>query len=93
MVVHANSTDARAGQPPRVGFVVSKAVGNAVVRNRAKRVLRALMSARLDQLPDGVDVVIRANAELPGSPRTVLVRDLDRLLATVLRRVSPQEGH
>ena len=92
MVVHANSTDARAGQPPRVGFVVSKAVGNAVVRNRTKRVLRALMSARLDQLPDGVDVVIRANAELPGSPRTVLIRDLDRLLATVLRRVSPQEG-
>jgi len=92
MVVHANSTDARAGQPPRVGFVVSKAVGNAVVRNRTKRVLRALMSARLDQLPDGVDVVIRANAELPGSPRTVLIRDLDRLLATVLRRVAPQEG-
>lgn len=93
MVVHANSTDARAGQPPRVGFVVSKAVGNAVVRNRTKRVLRALMSARLDQLPDGVDVVIRANAELPGSPRTDLIRDLDRLLATALRRALPQEGH
>ena len=37
LVVHANSTDARAGQPPRVGFVVSKAVGSAVVRNRTKR--------------------------------------------------------
>lgn len=93
MVVHANSTDARAGQPPRVGFVVSKAVGNAVVRNRTKRVLRALMSDRIDRLPDGVDVVVRASAELPGSPRTVLVQDLDRLLATVLRRVAPQEGH
>ena len=53
MVVHANSTDARAGQPPRVGFVVSKAVGNAVVRNRTKRVLRALMRARIAQVPDG----------------------------------------
>ena len=93
MVVHANSTDTRAGQPPRVGFVVSKAVGNAVVRNRTKRVLRALMSARIGQLPDGVDVVVRANADLPGSPNPVLAQDLDRLLATVLRGVTPQKGH
>jgi ribonuclease P protein component len=92
IVVHANSTDARAGQPPRVGFVVSKAVGNAVVRNRTKRVLRALMRARIDQLPEGVDVLVRANADLPGSPRAVLVQDLDRLLATVLRRIAPREG-
>ena len=93
MVVHANSTDARAGQPPRVGLVVSKAVGNAVVRNRTKRVLRALMSARVAQLPDGVDVVIRASMETPGAPVVVLSSDLDRLLATVMRRVAPQRGH
>jgi ribonuclease P protein component len=92
-VVHANSTDARAGQPPRVGFVVSKAVGNAVVRNRTKRVLRALMSARIGQLPDGVDVVVRANADLPGTPTAAVAQDLDRLLATVVRRVEAQEGH
>jgi ribonuclease P protein component len=93
MVVQANSTDARAGQPPRVGFVVSKAVGNAVVRNRTKRVLRSLMTARVAQLPEGVDVVVRANADLPGSPTTVLAQDLDRLLATVLCRVTPPKGH
>jgi len=92
-VVHANSTDARAGQPPRVGFVVSKAVGNAVVRNRTKRVLRALMSTRIGALPEGVDVVVRANVDLPGTSRTILVGDLDRLLAKALRRVAPQEGH
>ncbi len=92
MMVYANSTDARAGQPPRVGFVVSKAVGNAVVRNRTKRVLRALMSGRIDQVPDGVDVVVKANPELPAAPRTLLVQDVDRLLRTVLRQVSPQEG-
>ena len=93
IVVHANSTDARAGQPPRVGLVVSKAVGNAVVRNRAKRVLRALMSTRIGQLPDGVDVVIRVKPDLPGTPSALLAQDLDRLLATVLRRVVSQEGH
>jgi len=93
MVVHANSTEARAGQPPRVGFVVSKAVGNAVVRNRTKRVLRALVGARIGQLPDGVDVVVRANPELPGTPTVTLAQDLDRLLAVVLRRVAAREGH
>jgi len=93
IVVHANSTDARAGQPPRVGLVVSKAVGNAVVRNRTKRILRALMSSRIDRLPEGVDVVIRAKTDLPGTPTATLARDLDTLLATVLRRVTSQEGH
>ena len=61
IVVHANQTDARAGLPPRVGFVVSKAVGSAVVRNRTKRRLRALMHQRLLLLPLGTDVVVRAN--------------------------------
>jgi ribonuclease P protein component len=92
VVVHVNSTDARAGQPPRVGLVVSKAVGNAVVRNRTKRVLRALMSSRIGQLPDGVDVVIRAKTDLPGTRTTILAQDLDKLLATVLRRAGSQEG-
>jgi ribonuclease P protein component len=92
MVMYANSTDARVGQPPRVGFVVSKAVGNAVVRNRTKRVLRALMSGRIAQVPASVDVVVKASPELPTAPRTVLVQDLDRLLATVLRQVPPREG-
>jgi ribonuclease P protein component len=93
MVVHANSTGTRAGQPPRVGFVVSKAVGNAVVRNRTKRVLRPLMSARIGQLPDGLDVVIRANPDLAGTPTAAVAQDLDRLIAIVLRRVASKEGH
>ena len=91
-MVHANSTDARAGQPPRVGLVVSKTVGNAVVRNRAKRVLRALMSSRIDLLPEGVDLVIRAKTDLPGAPTAALGRDLDKVLDTVLSRVTSRKG-
>jgi len=59
--VHANRTDARAELPPRVGFVVSKAVGNAVVRNRTKRRLRASVATRLTGIPTGPDLVVRAN--------------------------------
>jgi len=92
IAVHANSTDARAGEPPRVGLVVSKAVGNAVVRNRTKRVLRALMSARIGQVPEGVDVVIRANTDVPTAPASILAQDLDRLLDIVLRRLTPRNG-
>jgi ribonuclease P protein component len=91
IVVHINKTDVRAGLPPRVGLVVSKAVGNAVVRNRTKRVLRALMSDRIDRLPAGVDVVIQAKTDLPAVPTAVLAQDLDKLLATVLRRAASQE--
>jgi ribonuclease P protein component len=86
-VVHANSTDTRAGQPPRVGFVVSKAVGNAVVRNRTKRVLRHVMAARLDRVPAGTDLVVRANPPAAGAGSRELGADVDRLMSTVLRRL------
>jgi ribonuclease P protein component len=48
------------GEPARVGFVVSKAVGGAVQRNKVHRRLRALMSAQLPDLPAGSLVVVRA---------------------------------
>lgn len=54
-----------APRPERqVGFVVSKAVGGSVVRHRVVRRLRHLMRDRLDQLPAGTQLVVRAR---PGS--------------------------
>jgi ribonuclease P protein component len=50
--------------PVRVGFVVSKAVGNAVIRNRVRRRLRHLVAPQLTALPPGSELVIRA---LPAS--------------------------
>lgn len=61
LVVHARRTDARQELPPRVGVVVSKAVGNAVVRNRVKRRLRAQVAPLLATVPPGTDLVLRAN--------------------------------
>lgn len=87
IVVHANQADARAGQPPRVGFVVSKAVGGAVVRNRTKRRLRALMAARVGALPAGTDLVIRANPVAAQANSASLALELDALLARVTARL------
>jgi len=86
IVVHANPTDTRAGGPPRVGFVVSKGVGGAVVRNRTKRMLRHLMAPRLPGIPDGCDLVVRANPAAATASTPELATELDRLLAKVLRR-------
>ena len=86
-MVHANQTDTRAGHPPRVGFVVSKAVGSAVVRNRTKRRLRALVHERLDRVPTGTDLVIRANPSAAQASWQELGADLDALMAKVLRRL------
>jgi ribonuclease P protein component len=69
----------------RAGFVVSKAVGGAVVRNRVRRRLRHLMRSRLSRLPDRTDVVVRA---LPGAAtRTyaALGADLDEALSTITK--------
>lgn len=85
IVVHANQTDTRAGLPPRVGFVVSKAVGGAVVRNRTKRVLRHLMADRVPGIPAGTDLVLRANPASAAASAPQLAAELDRLLPKALR--------
>jgi ribonuclease P protein component len=86
-VVHANQTDARAGLPPRVGFVVSKAVGGAVVRNRTKRRLRAVVAERLDLIPTGTDVVIRANPLAAQANSSEIAAELDVLIPRVVGRL------
>ena len=82
VVVHARRTE---GQPSRAGFIVSKAVGNAVKRNRVKRRLRHLAAATLPSTPFGVDVVVRA---LPAARTGDLRRDFSSALGTCLERLS-----
>jgi ribonuclease P protein component len=71
-------------EPVRVGFVVARSVGSAVTRNRVKRRLRHLMSARLDTLPAASRVVVRA---LPAAAEASY-RDLGTELDRCLERVS-----
>ncbi|MGW0891922.1 ribonuclease P protein component [Saccharopolyspora sp. NPDC002578] len=68
------------GEPARVGFVVSKAVGNAVLRHRVTRRLRHLMRDRLPLLPAGTLVVVRALPPAANAPSRDLGSDLDAAL-------------
>ena len=89
LVVHARvadstQTDARGDDSPRVGLVVSTAVGNAVTRTRVKRRLRAQVAPLLSDLPHGTDLVIRANPAAAGADSHELGAALRHCLRSVL---------
>lgn len=85
LVAHvASGTDG----PVSVGFVVSKQVGGAVERNRVKRRLRHLVRERMESLPRGTQLVVRALPAAAGERArgSGLGDDLDTALATALKR-------
>ncbi len=62
----------------RLGVVVSKKVGGAVVRNRAKRRIRAATNIRA--VPPGWDVVVIARTSIQSAEYRDLERELRELL-------------
>jgi ribonuclease P protein component len=75
--------------PARAGFVVSRAVGGAVVRNRVKRRLRALTAARLDRVPGGSRLVVRALPAAADASSAQLGEALDRALRSAASERRP----
>jgi ribonuclease P protein component len=72
-----------AAGPPRIGFVVSRAVGNAVTRNRVKRRLRELVRVERERLPTGSLLVVRALPAAASASYGELRSDLARCLSRV----------
>lgn len=66
--------------PSRAGLVVGRGVGPAVVRHRVSRRLRHLLADRLDRIPHGTDVVVRAQAPAAAATSAELGDDLDAAL-------------
>lgn len=66
----------------RVGFTVSRKVGNAVTRNRARRRLRAAAERVLNERAQrGRDYVLIGRRETVSRPFAALVGDLEKALA------------
>ncbi|RLV57287.1 ribonuclease P protein component [Aeromicrobium phragmitis] len=82
LVVHAVTAPEPADSS--VGFVVSKAVGSAVDRNRVKRRLRHLVRERVGALDAATWIVVRALPPAAKAPLAALSRDLDRAMARAL---------
>lgn len=89
LVVHAlaaptastASTASTPEHPARAGLVVGRGVGPAVTRHRVSRQLRHLLRPRLESLPPGTDLVIRAQPAAAGATSSELGDDLDAALA------------
>ncbi|MEM6558568.1 MAG: ribonuclease P protein component [Myxococcota bacterium] len=62
----------------RVGFTVSKKVGNAVVRNRTRRRLKEILRLSPSMLPSGADVVVIAYPAAARVSSRALASDLER---------------
>ena len=84
--VVAHAAPGEPGPPGLVGFAVSRAVGNAVVRNKVKRRLRHAM---LDLLPElsGARVVVRANPAAAQADWPALQADVSAAVRRSLSRL------
>jgi ribonuclease P protein component len=72
--------------PPRAGFVVSRSVGMAVVRNKVRRRLRAAVREYLSSLPGGSLLVVRAHPQAATARQADLAAELDLVMSTLMRR-------
>jgi len=80
LVTHLLLAEDAEQRPAQVGFVVSRAVGSAVRRNRVKRRLRHAMRDLVALLPPAAVLVVRAQPAAASSSSAELAADLDRCL-------------
>jgi ribonuclease P protein component len=76
-----------ADEPSRIGFIVSKGVGNAVVRNLVKRRLREAGALSLQKYGSGFAIVVRALPAAAGASWDQLRSDYDAALETTMKRL------
>ncbi len=69
----------------RIGITVSKKVGNAVERNRIKRIIREYIRHKKDFLPGILDINIIAKKSLSGLENSRIIEKLDKLFNKIAR--------
>ena len=67
----------------RLGIIASKKVGNAVIRNRAKRKIREAYRRLKDHLQPAMDIVVISGKDLLSLPNSIFEK---KLIANLLKR-------
>lgn len=88
LVVHG-LLRADAAAPTRFGFIITKRVGVAVVRNRMRRRLKAICRELLVNVPTGVDIVIRVHPEAVELDYGELRRRVRKQTLALVDRLAP----
>jgi len=69
-----------------MGFVMTKTVGNAIVKNKVRRRLRSVARGYLPTLPGGSLLVVRAHPQAAAARQADLAAELDLVMGTLMRR-------
>ncbi len=78
-------SDQTASEPARAGLIVSRQVGGSVIRHQVSRRLRAQLAGRIDALPAGSRLVVRALPSAAAASSHALGRQLDVALGRLAR--------